>query len=158
MTRFTQEAGASAGLSHPNIHCRRLRRRLRGRYAPSGHGEGHGSAIRGDRTSIEVPLGYNPPDGKTGELVAELVNDPNTQLRRAVDGFRQIMKRGGLVGADRAYRTCGPAHVAAAILSNPVTRAVRQLTRFSWSDGTNTASLELLASQMRRVVAEAAKS
>jgi hypothetical protein len=33
-------------------------------------------AIRGDRTSIEVPLGYNPPDGKTGELVAELVNDP----------------------------------------------------------------------------------
>lgn len=105
-----------------------------------------------------MPLGYNPPDGKTGELVAELVNDPNTQLRRAVDGFRQIMKRGGLVGADRAYRTCGPAHVAAAILSNPVTRAVRQLTRFSWSDDMNTASLELLASQMRRVVAEAAKS
>ena len=45
-----------------------------------------------------MPLGYNPPDGKTGELVAELVNDPDTQLRRAVDGFRQIMERGGLVG------------------------------------------------------------
>jgi hypothetical protein len=45
-----------------------------------------------------VPLGYNPPDGKTGELVAELVKDPDKQAPRAVDGYRQVMERGGLVG------------------------------------------------------------
>jgi hypothetical protein len=33
-----------------------------------------------------------------GELVAELGNDPDKQVRRAVDGFRQVVKRGGLVG------------------------------------------------------------
>ena len=27
-----------------------------------------------------------------------LVKDPDKQLRQAVDGFRQVMKRGGLVG------------------------------------------------------------
>ena len=97
MARFTQEAGAAAGLSHPNIHCRRLRQRLRGGHAPSGHGV-HGSVIRGGRTSIQVPLGYNPPGGMAGELVVELVNDPDKQVRRAVDGFRQVVQRGGLVG------------------------------------------------------------
>ena len=122
-----------------------------------------GSAIRGDRTSIEVSLGYNPPDGKApdgkaGELVAELVKDTDKQVRRAVDDFRQVVERGGLVGgltvlAGRAT----PARVGAAVLRKPVTRAVRWRTRFMAS-GTNTASLELLASQMRRAVAEAAKS
>jgi hypothetical protein len=97
LARFTQEAGAAAGLSQPNIHCRRLRQRLRGGHAPSGHGV-HGSAIRGGRTSSEVPLGYNPPGGMAGELVVELVNDPDKQVRRAVDGFRQVVQRGGLVG------------------------------------------------------------
>jgi uncharacterized membrane protein len=57
-----------------------------------------GSAIRGDRTSIEASLGYNPPGGKAGELVAELVKDPDKQVRRAVGGFRQVVERGGLVG------------------------------------------------------------
>jgi hypothetical protein len=57
-----------------------------------------GSTIRGGRTSIEVSLEYNPPGGKAGELVAELVKDPDKQVRRAVDGFRQAVERGGLVG------------------------------------------------------------
>jgi hypothetical protein len=35
---------------------------------------------------------------KAGELVAELVKDPDKQVRRAVDGFRQVVERGGLVG------------------------------------------------------------
>jgi hypothetical protein len=68
----------------------------------------HGSAIRGGRTSSEVPLGYNPPGGMAGELVVELVNDPDKQVRRAVDGFRQVVQRDALSEADRAYRTCGP--------------------------------------------------
>jgi hypothetical protein len=45
-----------------------------------------------------VPLGYNPPGGVAGELVVELVNDPDKQVRWAVDGFRQVVLRGGLVG------------------------------------------------------------
>jgi uncharacterized membrane protein len=47
---------------------------------------------------VEVSLGYNPHGGKAGELVAELVNDPDKQVRRAVDDFRQVVERGGLVG------------------------------------------------------------
>ena len=51
---------------------------------------------RGDRTNIEVSLGYNPPGGKAGELVAELVKDPDKQVQRAVDGFRKVVESGGL--------------------------------------------------------------
>jgi hypothetical protein len=47
---------------------------------------------------VEVSLGYNPHGGKAGELVAELVNDPDKQVPRAVDDFRQVVERGGLVG------------------------------------------------------------
>jgi uncharacterized membrane protein len=45
-----------------------------------------------------VSLEYNPPGGKAGELVAELVKDPDQQVQRAVDGFRKVVERGGLVG------------------------------------------------------------
>ena len=51
---------------------------------------------RGATTNIEVSLEYNPPGGKAGELVAELVKDPDKQVRRAVDGFRQVVESGGL--------------------------------------------------------------
>ena len=39
-----------------------------------------------------------PPGGKAGELVDELVKDPDKQVRRAVDAFHQVVERGGLVG------------------------------------------------------------
>jgi hypothetical protein len=45
-----------------------------------------------------VSLENNPPGGKAGELAAELAKDPERQVRRAVDGFRQAVERGGLVG------------------------------------------------------------
>ena len=45
-----------------------------------------------------MSLGYNPPGGKAGELVAELVKDPDKQVRQAVDGFRQVVECRGLVG------------------------------------------------------------
>jgi uncharacterized membrane protein len=51
---------------------------------------------RGGITNIEVSLAYNPPAGKVGELVTELVKDPDRQVERAVDGFRQVVERGGL--------------------------------------------------------------
>ena len=51
---------------------------------------------RGTSTNIEVSLEYHPPGGKAGELVAELVKDPDKQVQRAVDGFRQVVEGGGL--------------------------------------------------------------
>ena len=51
---------------------------------------------RGATTNIEVSLEYNPPGGKAGELVAELVKDPDKQVQWAVDGFRQVVESGGL--------------------------------------------------------------
>jgi uncharacterized membrane protein len=53
---------------------------------------------RGGRTNIEVSLEYDPPGRKAGELVAELVKDPDKQVRRAVDGFRQVVEAGRLTG------------------------------------------------------------
>jgi hypothetical protein len=38
----------------------------------------------------------DPPGGKAGELVAELFKDPDKQVARAVDGFRQVVESGGL--------------------------------------------------------------
>ena len=51
---------------------------------------------RGGTTNIEVALEYNPPGGKAGELVAELFKDPDKQVQRAVDGFRQVVESGRL--------------------------------------------------------------
>jgi uncharacterized membrane protein len=53
---------------------------------------------RGGTTNIEVSIEYDPPGGKAGELVAELVKDPDKQVQRAVDGFRQVVESGRLVG------------------------------------------------------------
>jgi uncharacterized membrane protein len=59
---------------------------------------------RGGRTNIEVSLTYDPPGGKAGELVAELVKDPDKQVQR---GGRELPPGGGgrrpqpcLIGAE----------------------------------------------------------
>ena len=51
---------------------------------------------RGGTTNIEVALEYHPPAGKAGELVAELVKDPDKQVERAVEGFRKVVQAGSL--------------------------------------------------------------
>ena len=51
---------------------------------------------RGETTDIEVSLAYNPPAGKAGELVAELLKDPDKQVERAVENFRKVVQAGGL--------------------------------------------------------------
>jgi uncharacterized membrane protein len=48
---------------------------------------------RGATTNIEVSLEHNPPGGTAGELVAELVKDPDKQVQRAVEGFRQVVEQ-----------------------------------------------------------------
>jgi len=46
-----------------------------------------------------VSLGYDPPGGKAGELVAELFKGPDKQVQRAVENFRLVVERGGLGAA-----------------------------------------------------------
>jgi uncharacterized membrane protein len=50
-------------------------------------------------TNIEVSLEYSPPAGKAGELVAELVKDPDKQVAWAVENFRMVVEGGGLGAA-----------------------------------------------------------
>jgi hypothetical protein len=94
VARFTQEARAAAGLSHPNIVA----------VFDSGSEAGmHDLAMRAWRRNPRRPHQHRgvarvPPGGKAGELVDELVKDPDKQVRRAIDGFRQVVERGGLVG------------------------------------------------------------
>ena len=54
---------------------------------------------RGDTTHIEVSLAYNPPAGKAGELVAELLKDPDRQVERAVENFRRVVTSDSLRSA-----------------------------------------------------------
>jgi uncharacterized membrane protein len=54
---------------------------------------------RGGRTAVEVSLEYSPPAGKAGELVAELLNDPDKQVERAAESFRKVVQAGGLGAA-----------------------------------------------------------
>jgi uncharacterized membrane protein len=51
---------------------------------------------RGATTNIGVSLAYDPPGGKAGELVASCSRDPDKQVQRAVQGFRQVVERCGL--------------------------------------------------------------
>jgi hypothetical protein len=43
-----------------------------------------------------MSLGDNPPWGKAGELVAELVKDPDRQIQRAVENVRLVVEGGAL--------------------------------------------------------------
>ena len=105
-----------------------------------------------------MSLGYNPPGGKAGELVAELVKDPDKQVRRASTASARSWSGAASSAADVLTGRAAPARVGAAVVRNPVTRAVRWLTRFHGGRHGHSIPLELLASQMRRAVAEAAKS
>ncbi|MDQ3646098.1 MAG: SRPBCC family protein [Actinomycetota bacterium] len=50
----------------------------------------------GDATKVTVALSYDPPAGKLGEIVAEVLKDPDGQLERALQEFSRIVESGGL--------------------------------------------------------------
>jgi hypothetical protein len=58
-----------------------------------------------------VSLEYDPPGGKAGELVAELVKDSDKQVERAVENFRKVVEGGGLGAAGPARGRAVPAWV-----------------------------------------------
>ncbi len=45
---------------------------------------------RGTATGVEISLQYNPPAGKLGEVVANTFKDPEDQVRRAAEAFREL--------------------------------------------------------------------
>jgi uncharacterized membrane protein len=47
-------------------------------------------------TKVTVALSYDPPAGKLGEIVAELFKDPDAQIERALDQFRNLVETGAL--------------------------------------------------------------
>lgn len=50
----------------------------------------------GSSTKVTVALSYDPPAGKLGEIVAEIVRDPDEQLEVALDEFDRVVASGGL--------------------------------------------------------------
>jgi hypothetical protein len=84
---------------------------------------------------------------------------PDEQVRRAVDGFRHVVERGGLVGELTVLTgRAAPAPCRGHRPLQTCHKSSQMGDEVSWLDGTNSASFELLASQMRRAVAEPAKS
>ncbi|MFN2526560.1 MAG: SRPBCC family protein [Actinomycetota bacterium] len=55
------------------------------RFDPAGAG-----------TKLTVALSYDPPGGKVGEIVAEVIKDPDDQLEVALDEFRKLVEAGAV--------------------------------------------------------------
>jgi hypothetical protein len=155
VARFTQEARAAASLSHPNIVA----------IFDSGSEAGmHDLVIE----YVEAQSAATAPTSRCRSSTAR--RQGRRAGRRARQGPRQAGPAGRRRlppghGARRPRRRltvltgrAAPARVGATVLRNPVTRAVRWLTRFHGWTARTQHPLELLASQMRRAVAEAAKS
>lgn len=59
-------------------------------------GEARFEEVSPDRTRIEVTINYaDPPGGKVGEVVADLVSNPERNLREDLENFARIVERGG---------------------------------------------------------------
>ena len=46
---------------------------------------------RGEQTSIEVAIEYDPPAGQAGDAVAKLFEDPEKQVDEALDRFAEVV-------------------------------------------------------------------
>ncbi len=46
---------------------------------------------RGEQTSIEVAIEYDPPAGAAGDAVAKLFEDPEKQVDEALDRFAEVV-------------------------------------------------------------------
>jgi uncharacterized membrane protein len=53
-----------------------------------------------DRTCIEVTMNYaDPPGGKVGEVAAEVLQNPEREVREDLQSFAEIVERGELGGS-----------------------------------------------------------
>jgi hypothetical protein len=98
----------SAGRCQPESsqHCRRLRQRLRGRHARSGHGV-RGSTIRGGRTNIEVSLEYRLA-ARPASWSPSSSRTPTSKSGGRSTASARRWSAAASSAADRLARTCGP--------------------------------------------------
>jgi uncharacterized membrane protein len=62
-------------------------------------GEARFEEVTPGRTRIEVTMNYaNPPGGRVGEVVADIVSNPERNLREDLENFAGIVERGELGG------------------------------------------------------------
>ena len=61
-------------------------------------GEVRFEEILPDRTRVEVTMNYSdPPGGKVGEAVADILSNPEKNMRQDLQNFARIVERGELV-------------------------------------------------------------
>jgi uncharacterized membrane protein len=57
--------------------------------------------VQPGRTRVEVTMNYaDPPGGKAGELVANILSDPEKSTRQDLENFAGIVERGELGGSE----------------------------------------------------------
>ena len=63
-------------------------------------GEVRFEEIQPDRTRVEVTMNYaDPPGGKAGEVAAEVLSNPEREVRQDLENFARLVERGELGGA-----------------------------------------------------------
>jgi len=64
-------------------------------------GEARFEEVAPDRTRIEVTMNYaDPPGGKLGEVAANVISNPERNLREDLENFASIVERGELGGPE----------------------------------------------------------
>ncbi len=54
-----------------------------------------------DRTRIEVTMNYSdPPGGKVGEIAADVLSNPEREMREDLENFARLVERGELAGVE----------------------------------------------------------
>lgn len=57
--------------------------------------------VQPDRTRVEVTMNYaDPPGGKAGEAVANILSDPEKSMSQDLENFAGIVERGELGGSE----------------------------------------------------------
>jgi uncharacterized membrane protein len=63
-------------------------------------GEVRFEEVQPDRTRVEVTMNYSdPPGGKVGEIAAEVISNPEREMREDLQNFAKLVERGELGSA-----------------------------------------------------------
>jgi hypothetical protein len=123
-----EKGRAAAGLSHPNIVAG-LRQRLRGGHAPSGH-EGVEAQSAATAPASRCRSGTIRPAARPASWSSSSSRTPTSKSGGRSTASARSWSAAASSAADVLTGRAAPARVGAAVLRNPVTRAVRWLTRF----------------------------
>ena len=64
-------------------------------------GEVRFEEIQPDRTRVEVTMNYaDPPGGKAGEIVADVISNPEREMREDLQNFARLVERGEVAQAN----------------------------------------------------------